>query len=184
MFSCFGSGNLLRRTSGKLPGCQPSFLLYRLHFEQRAIWGLYDWQTEINEVFNYIVENPGARIFVSNPDSYWTYSKGLGVGAGGVARFICQLAEEAGVETQIIYTGKPYPPIYELVKKRMPEMLPECPLPEMSRLAMLGDSLASDILGANRVGMFSYLLLTGVTTAELAESAPPDRKPAKIFDTL
>lgn len=146
--------------------------------------GIYDWQAEINDVFNFLLQHPGAPVLVGNPDSYWPWRRGFGVGAGGVARFICGLVREAGGETEPFFAGKPYAPIYELVKKRLPEMLPACPDPDMSKIAMLGDSLASDIQGANSAGMLSCLVLTGITTPELAAAAPPHRKPAEIFTSL
>ena len=52
---------------------------------------------------------------------------------------------------------------------------------EPGRIAMLGDSLASDIRGAKANGLFAGLVLSGITTPELAASAPADRVPDLIF---
>ena len=40
------------------------------------------------------------------------------------------------------------------------------------------------IQGGNGAGMLTCLVLTGITTRELADNAPLHRKPAEIFDTL
>ncbi len=146
--------------------------------------GVFDWRREINGLFNFILHHPGAPVLVGNPDSYWKGRYGVGVGSGAIIRMVASLVREAGGDVDITYIGKPYPPVYEYVKKHLKEMLPECSDPQMSKIAMIGDSLASDIQGANYAGMISCLVLTGVTTRELAGQAPLHRKPDMIFDTL
>lgn len=146
--------------------------------------GKFDWFSEVNGLFNFLLRKPDAPLLVANPDSYWPYPRGMGVGAGGLCRFVCGLVKEAGIEVTPTYLGKPYAPIYELVLQRLPEMVPECKNPTPERIAMIGDSLASDIQGGNGAGMLSCLVLTGITTRELAANAPLHRKPAEIFDTL
>ena len=146
--------------------------------------GKYDWFSEVNGLFNFLLRNPDAPLLVSNPDSYWPHPGGMGVGAGGMCRFICGLVKEAGFDVTPTYLGKPYAPIYEYVLKRLPEMVPTCPNPAPERIAMIGDSLVSDIQGGNGAGMLTCLVLTGITSRELADNAPLHRKPAEIFDTL
>ena len=146
--------------------------------------GNYERRRELEGMFNFLLKHPDAPVLVANPDSYWPHPHGMGVGAGGMCRFICGLVQEAGFTVTPTYLGKPYQPIYDLVMKRMPEMIPECKNPVPERIAMIGDSLASDIQGANGAGMLSCLVLTGITSRVLAESAPLHRKPAEIFDSL
>lgn len=146
--------------------------------------GVYDWCRELNGMFNFLLKHPSAPVLVANPDSYWSYSRGMGIGAGGLARFVSSLVKEAGFDVEITYIGKPYPPVYEYVKKHLPQMLPGCKNPQMEHIAMIGDSLASDIQGANYAGMISCLVLTGITTREQADRAPLQCKPDEIFDTL
>lgn len=143
--------------------------------------GQYDWYYHLNAVFNFFLKNPHAPFLVLNPDSYWPslYFKGLGLGTGAQARFIQSALHDAGKDTQIEYLGKPYPLLYESLKVELYERFgKEIPF---SRVAMVGDSLASDIRGAKANGLLAYLVLSGITTSELAAAAPADRKPDMIF---
>ena len=49
---------------------------------------------------------------------------------------------------------------------------------------MLGDSLASDVRGANRAGFTSALVLTGITTPEMAANADGEFRPGLIFNSI
>lgn len=143
--------------------------------------GRYDWYYHLNAVFNFFLKNPDAPFLVLNPDSYWPslYFKGMGLGTGAQARFIQSALHDAGNDVEIQYLGKPYPPLYESLKAELFERFgKEIPF---DRIAMVGDSLASDIRGAKANGLLAYLVLSGITTPELAAAAPADRKPDMIF---
>jgi len=148
--------------------------------------GFYDWQKNINAVFNYFIRRPAMPLLVPNPDSYWPNGKNgeFGIGAGGKARFICGILEEMGITVKLEYFGKPYSAIYEytveLLKKRfgLPGDI------SYSKILMLGDSLKSDIKGANILGMKSGLMLTGITTAAQALAAKAELKPDFIFKSI
>jgi ribonucleotide monophosphatase NagD (HAD superfamily) len=49
---------------------------------------------------------------------------------------------------------------------------------------MLGDSLASDIRGANRFGFTSGLVLTGITNHVHLKKAKPGFRPDYIFHSI
>lgn len=125
-------------------------------------------------------------LLVPNPDSYWPNGRNgeFGIGAGGKARFICEILEEMGIAVKPEYFGKPYSAIYEytvdLLKKRfgLPENI------NYSKILMLGDSLKSDIKGANILGIKSGLTLTGITSAEAAMRAQDELKPDFIFESI
>jgi HAD superfamily hydrolase (TIGR01450 family) len=148
--------------------------------------GFYDWQKNINAVFNFFIRRPDMPLLVPNPDSYWPSGKGgeFGIGAGGKARFICGILEEMGIVVKPEYFGKPYSAIYEytldLLKRRfgLPADI------SYSKILMLGDSLKSDIKGANILGIKSGLMLTGITSMEQALAARGELKPDFIFETI
>ncbi|MDH6180729.1 glycerol 3-phosphatase-2 [Microbacteriaceae bacterium SG_E_30_P1] len=52
------------------------------------------------------------------------------------------------------------------------------------RALMLGDRLDTDILGANRAGIPSVLVLTGIDQAKQVLAAVPDQRPTYIVDDL
>ena len=103
----------------------------------------------------------------------------MGIGSGAQARFICTILKEAGVDVEPVYIGKPHPLVYQGIMGELEDRFGRKIVPD--RIAMVGDSLASDILGANANGLCSCLVLTGITTPALAESAAEERKPQMIF---
>jgi ribonucleotide monophosphatase NagD (HAD superfamily) len=49
---------------------------------------------------------------------------------------------------------------------------------------MVGDRLDTDIAAGNRMGVYTALVLTGVSSQEEAESARSDFKPDRIIGSL
>lgn len=122
----------------------------------------YDWDRVINGVLNHLIRHPGQPVFVPNPDEYYPAQGGdIHIAAGGVARFIQRVAEVYGVKLNPTYLGKPYQPIFEHSHRALERRLGH--KVRRDRVLMLGDSLASDIRGANDYGYRSGLLLTGIT---------------------
>ena len=150
---------------------------------QGVIWGegAFDWREVFEGIFNFFLTNPEAPLVVVNPDSCWPSSRhsGLGIGSGAQARFICTILKENGISVEPVYIGKPYPLVYQSVAAELEERFGRKIAPE--RIAMVGDSLASDIQGANANGLCSCLVLSGITDLSLAAAAPEERKPRLIF---
>ena len=91
----------------------------------------------------------GLKMICANPD--------LEVVRGG-RRIICagalaQRYEELGGD--VLYYGKPYPPIYESCLHLIGD-------PDPNRVLAIGDSLRTDIAGAAAMGMDSILVLGGI----------------------
>jgi glycerol-1-phosphatase len=89
------------------------------------------------------VTAPQANDWFSAEPGYWT------------ARMIHQAAIRA-IEVDVRWYGKPYQPAFDLALARMARLL-EQPL-NRKRIAMVGDSLHTDILGGNAAGMTSVLV--------------------------
>ncbi|MCF6176845.1 MAG: HAD-IIA family hydrolase [Victivallaceae bacterium] len=149
--------------------------------------GFYDWHKNFHAVLNLLRANPQIPFIVPNPDSYWPDSRRpgfVGIGAGGKARFICTILNEMGLAVTPHYLGKPYQDIYDytidVLKKRF-DLDDEL---ASNEVIMLGDSLKSDIQGANNVGMHSALVLTGITNQQQATDATGDLKPDFIFKSI
>lgn len=148
--------------------------------------GNYEWRPAIEAAFNLLCKHPEYPIVVANPDSYWPSLRmnGWGIGAGAVARFICQVCADAGKEVKPFYLGKPYSPIYKCVFPFLKNLFPEKNFHDPSRILMVGDSLKSDIAGANANGISSALVLSGITAIEHVEKASVNEQPQFIFSGL
>jgi 4-nitrophenyl phosphatase len=99
----------------------------------------------------------------TNPDLTIPTPVGPAPGAGTIIKGI-----EVSSEVSPLIIGKPYAPLYSLALKRSKSM------PE--KTLMIGDRLETDIRGAQRLGMMTALVLTGIATREQAEvwDPPPD----------
>ena len=148
--------------------------------------GSYDWQPNISAVINYYIQGGERLMIVPNPDSYWPdgINGEIGIGAGGKARFLCTILREYGIKVKPLYLGKPYSPIYRCALKHLRERFNLSGKVSGKKILMLGDSLLSDIRGANRVGFSSGLVLTGITNMSHVEKAGKNCQPDFIFKTL
>ena len=128
----------------------------------------YEWQSTINAITNFFINKPKASFIVPNPDSYWPTGnkKEIHIGSGGVARFILTILQEYGLEIEPIYLGKPYQTIYNHTIQVLRNKYSNCYFNDNNRILVVGDSLKSDIQGANNMGYTSALLLTGITNKE------------------
>ena len=149
--------------------------------------GAYNWQPNINAVINYFIVNKAKDLMiVPNPDSYWPSGPEgeIGIGAGGKARFLCTILREYGIKIKPLYLGKPYNPVYRCALKHLRERFNLSRNAAGNKILMLGDSLLSDIRGANRVGFSSGLVLTGITNMNHVNSARKNCQPDLIFKSL
>lgn len=93
-------------------------------------------------------------IYPVGPDRY-------GFTAGGLAAMLEAVIRQRypSLEAPLVRLGKPHPPIFDAARARLGG----------GRLVMLGDQLATDILGANRFGIDSVLVGTGLARAAPGE---------------
>jgi 4-nitrophenyl phosphatase len=101
----------------------------------------------------------GAEFIGANPDKTFPTEVGLFPGNGATLA-----ALEATTDTPPTVIGKPQPAIFQMALDRM-EPRPRNP-------ATIGDRLETDILGGQRAGMFTILLLCGVTGQRELDSSP------------
>lgn len=105
----------------------------------------------------------GAWFVGTNPDRSFPTPEGLVPGAGAI---LAALEAASGVAPTVV--GKPEPFLFRVALERLGTP-PETTL-------VVGDRLETDILGGQRIGCPTALVLSGVTTREQAEawSPPPD----------
>jgi ribonucleotide monophosphatase NagD (HAD superfamily) len=105
-------------------------------------------------------------VVLCNPDLIYPVAPGrYGFTAGGLAVMLEAVIRERypGPGEPSVRLGKPYPPIFQEAKRRL----------AVDKLVMVGDQLATDILGANRAGIDSVLVGTGLSgNVEVAVNGP------------
>jgi len=111
----------------------------------------------------------GARFIGTNPDTTLPTPEGMAPGAGAI---LAAIQSATDVAPTII--GKPEPTMFQQAMARLGATLADT--------AALGDRLETDILAAQRTGLLSLLVLTGVTDrALLAES---EIQPDLVFEDI
>lgn len=102
-----------------------------------------------------------------NPDLIVRHSDKLLYVNGSFAKYYQELGGK------VIYYGKPYPDIFDYALSTVPA----------GKAIMIGDTMYTDIEGANTVGVDSLLVLTGVTV-NASEVAQYSFQPTYILPTL
>ncbi len=111
----------------------------------------------------------GAHFIGTNGDRTFPTPEGLAPGAGTILA-----ALQASTDQQPLVIGKPEPVMFEMALARLGTSAADT--------LMVGDRLETDILGAQRAGLRTALVLTGVTSPETLASG--DVQPDWVFDHL
>jgi 4-nitrophenyl phosphatase len=111
----------------------------------------------------------GARFLATNNDPSLPVEEGEVPGAGALQAAI---TATTGVHPTVV--GKPEPLMLQLAMERIGGTI--------ATTAMLGDRLETDVLAAQRLGMVSILVLTGVTSCADVERS--DLKPTLVAQDL
>jgi 4-nitrophenyl phosphatase len=111
----------------------------------------------------------GAEFVATNTDGTFPTADGLSPGTGMV---IGALKGTTGVEPTVI--GKPEAAIYEAALSALAL--------DKATAAMIGDRLETDILGAQRVGIQTIGVLSGVTSSE--QMAASNIRPDIVFEDI
>jgi len=129
-----------------------------------AVIGSMDRQVTYNKLKQAtLLIRSGLPFIGTNPDRTFPTPQGLVPGSGAILA-----ALEAATDQTPLILGKPSPEMYQVAMERM-SVRPENTL-------VIGDRLETDIVGAQRLGCLTALVLSGVTTPQAADAwrPPPD----------
>jgi glycerol-1-phosphatase len=110
----------------------------------------------------------GAQLFATGRDPFVPTRNGREPGTGAIVAAI-----ETATGATATITGKPEPHIFAIAR----QLLAGC-----TRVAVVGDNLATDIAGAKRAGLDAILVLSGATAPADVEHA--DTQPDLVLPSL
>jgi len=105
-----------------------------------------DWTGERQTLLHDSMRRNPRPLVVANPDLVAPREHGLSLEPGYYAH---DLQDRLGV--RVIFHGKPFPSVYETIERRLPAI-------ERHRIAMVGDTLHTDVLGARARGWSAALI--------------------------
>lgn len=117
----------------------------------------FDWNLDLNAAVN-LLRHRNIPVVVANTDKLYPKSLGrVAVATGGLAKLV-----EEVVGRKFLYFGKPDTQMfnYAYEELNLNESIAK------SEVLMVGDTLTTDIIGANKFGIRSCLALSGVTSAK------------------
>ncbi len=127
--------------------------------------GALDWREDDQAEFEEAMINRPRRLHVVNPDVAAPHSNGrLTTEPGYWTARMMQAAANQGVEVNVSWYGKPHGPAFDLALARMRLRLGQLSCRSLDysfdagRIAMVGDSLHTDILGGAAAGMTTVLI--------------------------
>lgn len=120
----------------------------------------FDWHRDINRTINFLRRN-NLPIIVANSDKYYPISRDdVAVAIGGISR-LC----ESVLNQKFIRFGKPDSQMFMFAY----DDINETGNFDKSDILMVGDTLHTDILGGNKFGLRTLLVLSGNTRGKHAE---------------
>lgn len=120
----------------------------------------FDWNVDINKTVN-LLRHKNIPVIVANSDKFYPVSKNdVAVATGGIAKLV-----ESMLHKKFIHFGKPDSQMFMYAF----DELNHHGSFEKSEILMVGDTLMTDILGGNKFGVKTTLVLSGNTSAADAE---------------
>ncbi|MDN5754418.1 HAD-IIA family hydrolase [Arthrobacter sp. AOP36-A1-22] len=113
--------------------------------------------------------NAGAMWVATNTDMTIPRARGLAPGNGALVR-----AVSSATSAEPLIAGKPEPLLFQVAAEQL----------EASKPLVVGDRLDTDILGGNRAGFATAVVLTGVDDPAAVLGAPADQRPRFLLGTL
>lgn len=120
----------------------------------------FDWNTDINKTVN-LLRHKNIPVIVANSDKLYPVSKNhVSVATGGIAKLV-----ESMLGKKFIHFGKPDTQMFNYAF----EQLNKTGTFDKKEILMVGDTLHTDILGGNKFGVKTTLVLSGNTSIDIAE---------------
>ncbi len=113
--------------------------------------------------------NAGALWVATNTDMTIPRARGLAPGNGSLVQ-----AVSSATSVKPVIAGKPEPLLFQVAAEQL----------EASKPLVVGDRLDTDILGGNRAGFATAVVLTGVDDPAAVLGAPAEQRPRYLLGTL
>jgi HAD superfamily hydrolase (TIGR01450 family) len=122
----------------------------------------FDWNTDINKTVN-LLRKKTMPVILANSDKYYPVAKhDVAVATGGIAKLV-----ESMLSKKFIHFGKPDSQMFMYAYEGLIE---EMGFLDKSDILMVGDTLETDILGGNKFGVKTMLVLSGNTREDSVDS--------------
>lgn len=138
----------------------------------------FDWQRDLNTALN-LLRRANIPAIVANTDASYPVKSGeVALAVGSLARMM-----ESVVGKSFIRFGKPDTQMFSFAYQRALRDVPDL---KKTEILMVGDTLHTDILGANQFGIDTALVLSGNTQREKArlQIRTSGIIPDYIFDSI
>jgi len=121
----------------------------------------FDWYTDINKTVNLLRRRTIPAIVANTDNIYPTLKNEVSIAIGGIATMI-----ESIVGKRFLRFGKPDSQIFIFAYEHVRRFTPV----NKNEILMVGDTLHTDIIGANKFGLDTVLVLSGNTLPDDAET--------------
>lgn len=138
----------------------------------------FDWYQDLNRTLN-LLRKVNIPVIVANTDTSYPVKSGeVAVAVGSLATML-----ESIIGKTFIRFGKPDTQIFSFAQDRVLKAIPDL---KKSEILMVGDTLHTDILGANQFGVDTALVLSGNTQKEKARMQIRSTGiiPTYLFDSI
>jgi len=120
----------------------------------------FDWNVDINKTVN-LLRHKNIPVIVANSDKLYPVSKNdVAIAAGGIAKLV-----ESMLNKKFLHFGKPDTQMFMYAYDDINHQRSF----SKNEILMVGDNLNTDILGGNKFGVKTTLVLSGNTSAEDVE---------------
>jgi HAD superfamily hydrolase (TIGR01450 family) len=120
----------------------------------------FDWNIDINKTVN-LLRRKTIPVILANSDKFYPVSTSdVAVATGGIAKLV-----ESMLSKKFIHFGKPDSQMFMYAYEGL---IDELGFIDKSEILMVGDTLETDILGGNKFGVKTMLVLSGNTREDKA----------------